>query len=50
MVWLLIEAAAALAIGVFIVWWTWPKSRRSASTVDDGGRETESPEDRRPGQ
>lgn len=50
MVWLLIEAAAALAIGVFIVWWTWPKSRRDAPAVDDTGKDSASPEDRRPGQ
>ena len=50
MVWLLIEAAVALSIGLFIVWWTWPKSRRDASPVDDTGRDTGPPEDRRPGQ
>jgi hypothetical protein len=25
MLWLLLEAGLALAILVFIVWWTWPK-------------------------
>jgi hypothetical protein len=25
--WILLEAAVALAIGLFIVWWTWPKKK-----------------------
>jgi len=25
--WILLEAAVALAIGLFIVWWTWPKRK-----------------------
>ena len=50
MVWLLIEAAVALAIGLFIVWWTWPKSRRGASPAEDAGKESGAPEDRPPGQ
>ncbi|MFO1321890.1 MAG: hypothetical protein U1F52_19980 [Burkholderiales bacterium] len=32
--WLLLEAGVALAIGLFIVWWTWPGKR-----PDDAGRE-----------
>jgi phosphate/sulfate permease len=27
MSWILLEAAVALAIGLFIVWWTWPKKK-----------------------
>jgi len=27
MLWLLLEAGVALAILVFIVWWTWPRAR-----------------------
>lgn len=34
MAWLLIEAGVALAIGLFIVWWTWPK-RDPAARRDD---------------
>jgi hypothetical protein len=26
--WILLEAGVALAIGLFIVWWTWPKKRQ----------------------
>jgi hypothetical protein len=26
--WILLEAAVALAIGLFIVWWTWPRKKR----------------------
>ncbi len=33
MFWLLIEAGVALAIFIFIVWWTWPKKPRDK----DGG-------------
>ncbi len=25
MIWFLLEAGAALALLIFIVWWTWPK-------------------------
>jgi hypothetical protein len=25
--WILLEAAVALAIGLFIVWWTWPRKK-----------------------
>lgn len=25
--WILLEAALALGIAVFIVWWTWPKKK-----------------------
>jgi phosphate/sulfate permease len=27
MSWIILEAAVALAIGLFIVWWTWPKKK-----------------------
>ena len=27
LLWLLLEAGAALAALIFIVWWTWPKGR-----------------------
>ena len=26
--WILLEAALALAIGLLIVWWTWPRKKR----------------------
>jgi hypothetical protein len=26
--WILLEAGVALAIGLFIVWWTWPNKRQ----------------------
>jgi hypothetical protein len=35
MAWLLIEAGVALAIGLFIVWWTWPKQDRAARRDED---------------
>jgi len=28
MFWLLLEAGVALAILIFIVWWTWPRTPR----------------------
>jgi hypothetical protein len=28
MAWLLLEAGIALFIGLFIVWWTWPRKRK----------------------
>jgi hypothetical protein len=28
MLWLLLEAGLALAVLIFIVWWTWPKKPR----------------------
>ena len=28
LLWFLLEAAAALAALIFIVWWTWPRDRR----------------------
>jgi hypothetical protein len=27
LMWFLLEAAAALAAAIFIVWWTWPKGK-----------------------
>lgn len=35
MSWLLLEAGVALAIGLFIVWWTWPKKRPGDEGADD---------------
>jgi hypothetical protein len=41
MFWLLLEAGVALAILLFIVWWTWPRpsqppdERRARSGKDD---------------
>ncbi len=35
MLWLLLEAGVALAILLFIVWWTWP---RKPDRPDDSGR------------
>ena len=28
LLWFLLEAAAALAALIFIVWWTWPRDKR----------------------
>jgi hypothetical protein len=28
LLWLLLEAAAALGLLVFIVWWTWPRRKK----------------------
>jgi hypothetical protein len=28
MIWFVLEALLALSVLVFIVWWTWPKSRK----------------------
>jgi hypothetical protein len=27
MEWIFLEAAVALGLGLFIVWWTWPKKK-----------------------
>jgi hypothetical protein len=37
MAWLILEAAIALAIGLFIVWWTWPRSRPTAADPPPSG-------------
>jgi hypothetical protein len=31
LLWFVLEAAAALAALVFIVWWTWPRNKRDHS-------------------
>lgn len=31
---LLLEAGLALALLIFIVWWTWPKKKRDAKPPD----------------
>jgi hypothetical protein len=33
--WLLFEAAVALAIALFIVWWTWPRPQPKRPPGDD---------------
>jgi hypothetical protein len=33
--WLLLEAGVALALLLFIVWWTWPRSRRIRGEDND---------------
>jgi len=33
--WILLEAAVALAIGLFIVWWTWPRDKRPPPREDE---------------
>jgi len=33
--WILLEAAVALAIGLFIVWWTWPRDKRPPPRADE---------------
>lgn len=32
---LLLEAGVALALLLFIVWWTWPRSEASGKDADD---------------
>jgi hypothetical protein len=44
--WLLLEAAVALALLLFIVWWTWPRGKRH--TTERGGHDA-SAEQRPPG-
>jgi hypothetical protein len=39
---LLLEAAVALALLLFIVWWTWPRSKRPGE--DDGKAASRPPE------
>ncbi len=34
MLWLLLEAAVALAIALFIVWWTWPRKPKPRGDRD----------------
>jgi hypothetical protein len=36
LLWLLLEAGVALALLVFIVWWTWPRQKKPRN---DGGGE-----------
>lgn len=33
--WLLLEAGVALAIGLLIVWWTWPKGGQKKHGDDE---------------
>ena len=33
--WILLEAAVALAVGLAIVWWTWPKKPRPGDADDE---------------
>ena len=35
---LLLEAGVALALLIFIVWWTWPRKRRDDENREDSGR------------
>ena len=35
MFWLLLEAGVALAILLFIVWWTWPSRPKSSDERDE---------------
>jgi hypothetical protein len=34
MLWLLLEAGVALAILIFIVWWTWPRKPKPPAERD----------------
>jgi len=34
LLWLLLEAAAALGLLVFIVWWTWPRRKKPRDEDD----------------
>jgi len=36
MLWFLLEAGVALAILLFIVWWTWPRKPRPPAKRDSG--------------
>lgn len=36
MIWLLLEAGVALAILLFIVWWTWPRKPKQPVDRDRG--------------
>jgi hypothetical protein len=42
LLWLLIEAGVALALLLFIVWWTWPR-RKPESRQPSGGDREEDP-------
>jgi hypothetical protein len=35
LLWLLLEAAVALLLLIAIVWWTWPRQGRDASSTRD---------------
>lgn len=35
---LLLEAGVALALLIFIVWWTWPRGSRDSDDQDSSGR------------
>jgi uncharacterized membrane protein YqiK len=35
MFWLILEAVVALAILIFVVWWTWPKKPRDRDSNGD---------------
>jgi len=34
LLWLLLEAGAALALLAFIVWWTWPRRKKPGTGED----------------
>ena len=36
MFWLLLEAGVALAVLLFIVWWTWPRAPKPPAADDSG--------------
>ena len=40
LLWLLLEAGVALALLVFIVWWTWPRPKRD--TRNESGKDRDS--------
>jgi hypothetical protein len=42
MFWLLLEAGVALAILLFIVWWTWPRQPRAQDEERAQSRKDES--------
>jgi hypothetical protein len=43
--WFLVEAFAATALLLLVVWWTWPRKPRNAD--EDGNNDADSRQDRR---
>ena len=42
MFWLLLEAGVALALLLFIVWWTWPRAPRPPAEQEPGKKNDDS--------
>jgi hypothetical protein len=41
LLWLILEAAIALALLLFIVWWTWPRKPRANDGAAPPGKDDE---------